>query len=155
MIFDTLDNWKRYFRGPVWDSVHAFLVSLDAETEEGEYEIRGRDVFARVITYETKAETEAILETHREYIDIQIALDKAERVGWLPVEGLEGEPYNPETDATFYRYPGRLDAEALLRPGFFVALFPSDAHMPGLITEKAHVMKKAVVKVKVGLADYC
>jgi len=73
MIVDHIKNWKNYAFGPAWGKSFTFLETLDAESEDGEFPIDGETMFARVMSYETRNETdpEAVLEAHRKYVDIQ------------------------------------------------------------------------------------
>ena len=76
MIVDCIDSWQKYTLGPAWEKAFGFLISLDSSAPEGETRIDGDRLFARVMGYETKDETslDAVLEVHRRYVDIQMAL---------------------------------------------------------------------------------
>ena len=152
MITDCLENWSRYFSQAPWRVTFDYLSQLDPAIAEGDYELQGKDIYARVMSYDTVTEDKAILEAHHKYIDIQLSLIEDERIDWFPLEGLqEKTPYNPEKDSTHYHRPGPAPAQVMVRPGMFVVLLPTDAHMPKLITTVPHLMKKAVVKLKVAL----
>ena len=152
MILDTLDNAKAYPLGSAWTEAMAFLSALGPDTEEGEYPIRGKDVFARVMRYETRAEKDAVLETHREYVDIQTVLEGREDMVWHPAETLEAETaYDPEKDAQFYRHPNVAPAQFTITPGTFAVFFPWDGHMPSLrVDGQPEWVKKVVVKIRIG-----
>lgn len=150
MIIDSISNWKMYFRGDEWRMIAEFLVTLDKDTKEGEYPIIGDQIFARVMTYETKVWGEAVFEAHRNYIDIQTVLSGFEGIAWHPAGELKVvKPYHSETDVEFYATPNTSPAKVDVRPGLFVALFPNDAHMPQLIVDDtSKQVKKVVVKVR-------
>ena len=153
MIVDRLENWQRYFQGKAWRCAFEFIMALPPEAPEGITEIQGRDIYARVMSYETTTEDQAALEAHREYIDIQASLIKDERIDWFPLKGLSArDVYDPEKDVVHYHHPGPTPAQVAVQPGMFAVFFPEDAHMPRLITDKPHLMKKVVVKLRVGLS---
>lgn len=149
VILDRIERWPRYFADAPWRRAFEFLARLDARAAEGTYEIEGQDIYARVIVYQTLNETAAILESHRQYVDIQAALEGSERIAWFPLEGLRPEaPYDNAKDAIFYEHQAQAGGEAILEPGRFAVFFPSDAHMPQLVVGEPQVMKKVVIKVR-------
>jgi YhcH/YjgK/YiaL family protein len=129
------------------------MQSLNADSEERRYEIQGDEIFANVESYETRMPEEAVLETHRKYVDIQAVLKGGERLECFARDGLEIErPYDEFKDAEFYKRttpgPTRVD----LTPGSFITFFPHDAHMPGLVIgQESKVVKKVVIKIGVEL----
>lgn len=153
VIVGQLLDWRDHLEGEMWQEAFDFLQSLGPDAEDREVELRGDKMFARVISYDTRSTDTAILESHREYIDVQTALSGPEGIDWYPVNALEvKEPYNDEFDrALYHRYepaPAHIDNH----PGMFVVMYPGDAHMPQLIVgnEPEHITK-AVVKVHVSL----
>ena len=156
MIVEELKNWRAVFRGKTWKTVFTALEALGPDTPEGETRLDGDDIILRVMSYATRRpwDESAVLEAHREYIDIQVSLQGAERIDWFPLEELtEKAPYNPDSDAVFFYRPGagRTPAPAHVDnvPGRFTVLFPTDAHMPQMSVEGEPCMvKKAVVKLR-------
>lgn len=154
MITDTFDRWRRYGSAPVWERAFDFLSSLDANAPEGKTLLQGDDLFAIVMSYDTRERCDAMLESHRKYVDIQAVLTEAEGIDWFPREGLEVKiPYDAEKDAMFYhRLDGTAPAHLEMKPGRFVILYPEDAHMCQLIVDGAiRTIKKVVVKVRLDL----
>ncbi len=153
MIIDKLENWKQYHFGPGWKRAFDFLISLVPDAEEKKYYIQGDEIFAQVMSYETRTPETAVLETHQKYIDIQTVLIGGERIEWFPREGLVVDtPYNESKDAEFYKRICPGTAHVDISPGTFVMFFPHDAHMPSLMIEKnLELVKKVVVKIKVEL----
>lgn len=150
MIADRIDRWSRYFDAPAWRAAFEYLATLDATAEEGFTELDGRNLYARVMSYETKHEAGAVLESHREYIDIQSALEGPERIAWYPLEGLEPlGPYNEAKDVLHYRHPAYASGQMIVEPGHFIGLFPTDGHMPQLAAGPPRLIKKVVIKVRV------
>ncbi|MBT3482879.1 MAG: YhcH/YjgK/YiaL family protein [Opitutales bacterium] len=151
MIVDHIENWKRYSFGSTWELAFSFLEGLTSDSEERRYELDGDDVFAIVMSYPTKRETDAdaVLEAHRKYVDIQMALVGSERIACYPVHSLKMKtPYNAERDVEFFTYEKAAKIQLGMFPGTFACLLPQDAHMPQLGTGEERVeVKKVVVKI--------
>ncbi|MCL5269957.1 MAG: YhcH/YjgK/YiaL family protein [bacterium] len=156
MIIDRLDNWRNVFAGPIWETVFTALESLGPESPEGETPLRGDDIFMRVMSYMTRPHDEAVLEAHRQYIDIQAALAGGERIEWHPAAGLEVKtPYDAHKDAVFFRPPAPAPAGVNVFPGTFAVLFPGDAHMPQLLTgARPEQVRKVVIKLRASLVRH-
>lgn len=155
MIVDTLQNWQQNFSEPIWCQAFEFLQGLTADSVDGDYPLQGEDLFGRVMSYHTRTPDadDAVLEAHREYVDIQTTLSAPEGIDWFPRSSLEVKtPYDAEKDVEFYHRPGPAPAHVNVYPGFFAVLFPEDAHMPQLIVNgQSQLIKKAVVKVRLKL----
>ncbi len=151
MIVDHIQNWDRYSLGKAWEQAFEFLRTVTPEAEEMEYSLDGDALFARVMSYPTKEETDedAVLEAHRKYVDIQMALVGSERIACYPIHGLEEKTqYDAERDVQFFKYESKADIQIGVYPGTFVCLLPQDAHMPQLnMIERGATVKKVVVKV--------
>lgn len=106
--------------------------SLPAFTEP--QSIGWNESYFMVQSYTPASSANRLWETHRRFIDVQIILSGSERIGWSPSNMLTiVEPYDAEKDIEV------LDGEGLMHslgPGDFVILFPTDAHMPGIINGK-------------------
>ncbi|MFH1019102.1 MAG: YhcH/YjgK/YiaL family protein [Pseudomonadota bacterium] len=151
MIVDRLHNHTCYPFGKAWQLAFDFLLALPPDAEEKKYPLLGDDLFAIVMSYETRAPETSELEAHRNYLDIQAVLTGEEVIGWRQADELEIDtPYDAGKDVELYKHP----AQGLLRvdlfPGNFMALFPHDAHMPSLMTRQVPVFTKKVV-IKVGV----
>lgn len=150
MIVDTFENWALYFSGDVWEAILDFLAGLNENSVDGEYSIRGKGIFARVMSYQTKSRDEIAFEAHKEYIDIQAVIAGAEGIAWLPVSGLTvRQSYDAANDVEFYETPPTIPLRVDLSKGKFAALFPSDAHAAQLHVDGMPLrLKKVVVKVR-------
>jgi YhcH/YjgK/YiaL family protein len=159
MIVDHISNWKQYPLGAAWESVFAFLSTLSRDAEEKEYPLMGEQMFARVMSYPTKSETagDAVLESHRVYADIHMALIDSERIAVYPRHTLAvKDAYDPSRDVEFYTFTQKAALQLSMQPGSFALLLPNDAHMPGLHAENGTgTVKKVVVKVAMELLDLC
>lgn len=151
MIFDRLECIKRY-RGLGEGFVKAadFLENADVfSLPLGEFEIDGRAVYGFV--KETALERENLRwETHEQYVDIQILLGGAERIGYIPFSGQPvAVPYSAEKDVAFFAEPSK-GLECALRPGDFVIFLPGELHRPDCPVPGECLSRKMVLKVRVG-----
>lgn len=151
MIIDTIENISKYNKDAVWLKVVNFIKNIDNDLDDGEYEIDGTNIFARVMTYDTKNIEDAYPEAHKQYIDIQLVLSGEEMVVWAPVcELLNRTSYDEEQDVAFYERKSIISSTSILVPGYFMAFFPEDGHMPSLSTgETPCKVKKIVIKIAV------
>lgn len=147
MIIDTLDHLSSYeTMNPLFAQVVAFMKEHDLnKMEPGKYDIAGRDLFVNITVAKGKSPDEAVLETHRDMIDIQIPLSGDETYGYTPACMLPEAPYNAEKDITKF---GDLAADCYVtcHQGMFAIFFPQDGHAPCISFEPE--IKKAIFKVK-------
>lgn len=148
MVIDTLENLKEYAgMNPLFADVVKFLEENDLNAlEPGKHYIKDKDLFVNITTAKGKTPDQAVMETHKKMIDIQIPLDEEETYGYLPLEDLpEDIPYNEEKDIT--KYPGVPGSSYVTcRPGMMAVFFPQDGHAPCI--SNAAEIKKAIFKVK-------
>lgn len=148
MIFDLVSNSTAYKLPDIFYKAIEHSLSLTADSLDG-VTLLEDGLKASVSTYATKVLEEAKAETHRKYIDLQIAITGMERIhsfeyGVLPVS----EPYDAERDFEFYDASECApDASLILRPGSFVVFFPWDVHMPAVAVDFPERMKKVVYKI--------
>ena len=146
MIVDTLDNLEKYVSlNPLFSEVVEFLKKNDlSQLGEGKHFIKDKDLFVNITTAHGKTIDEAVFETHKEMLDIQIPLDNEETYGYLPLENLPEAEYNADKDVT--KYPGAVASTYITcQPGEFVIFFPQDGHQPCIGTGDIH---KAIFKIK-------
>ena len=147
MIYDTLQHRDQYR-----DLPERILRGLDylAETDfsalpDGRYEIDGDKLFANVGSYVTKPANDTP-EAHGKYMDIQYVFEGKELIGVGPLEEMgEIVEARPEGDI-WLRKAGHLDY-LTLEKGRFIALWPGDAHAPGIAADGTAPARKCVVKV--------
>lgn len=153
MIVDRLDNWRIYFKEPVWESIFAQLQALNENTPAMEKKIKDDDIILKVFSYETIGSNgpEAELESHKKYIDIHTTITKGERIEWYPTSVLKIiKPYDAAEDAVCYERPQPTCASLNMYTGIFAMFWPDDAHMPRLqVAGKSELIKKAVMKVSI------
>lgn len=148
MILDTWNNRSYYANThPLFPDAFSYIEEyLKNPMMPGIYEIRGKDLFAKVQEYETR--TAGYLEVHDEYIDIQFMVEGTERVEYADRDNLEpAMPYDEKEDALFLK-----DCHKCLsfdfNAGSFAIFFPGDAHKPAMCVDAPKLAKKVVLKVK-------
>lgn len=146
MVIDTLDNLGKYISlNPLFKKVAEFIKDNDLnKLENGKHEVDGNNIFVNIATAKGKDPYEAILETHKKMIDIQIPLDTAETYGYTPLCNLSDAIYNEEKDIT--KYDGPAESFVTCNPGMFAIFFPQDGHAPCISTTES--IHKAIFKVK-------
>lgn len=146
MILDSLKNIGMYESlNPNFKKAIEFICNNDLNALPlGKTVVCGDDIFANIVEISPKSKSEAMLEVHRKYIDIQIPLTADEVMGFTPLDKLPAPDYVEADDAALYP-TGMLAREYFnVAQGEFVIFFPQDAHAPA-ITDKP--MKKVIVKV--------
>ena len=148
MIHDVLENSARYEKlNPRFKQAFDFLKTADLATLPlGILELDGKNLYANVQEIEGKTSEIARMETHEQYIDIQIPVSKSEFMGWIASKNLKQitDEYNVERDMTFYADKAAYIINVQLSE--FVIFFPEDGHQPGIGDGK---WKKIIVKVKI------
>ena len=145
MVIDTIENLEKYASlNPLFNDVIDFIKANDLNAlEAGKHFIKGADLFVNIQCAKGKTKEEALLETHRKMIDIQIPLSTSETFGYTPLADLPEAEYNEEKDIT--KYQGAANTYVTCKPGEFAIFFPQDGHAP-CISEEAEI-KKAIFKI--------
>lgn len=153
MIIDKIENYKLYDFGSTWNKAFDFIKMLNENAEEKKYILDGENMFVGIDTYKTKIESDAVLESHKEYVDIQLLLSGKEKLKYSNISDLEiNKEYNIEKDVVFYKKKQSYTSEIIIEPGIFCVFFPEDAHMPQLrVCEESDQVKKVVVKINKNL----
>ena len=143
MVVDRLENIEKYASlNPLFAQAIEFLKSHDLNAlEVGKTELKGKDLLVNVAQTKPKTKEDAKLETHKDFIDIQIPLSGTDTAAkdCMP----EDAPYNAEKDITFFT--GLAESYIEVKPGMFAIFFPQDGHAPGITPDG---VKKVIVKVK-------
>lgn len=157
MIFDRLANQHLYHLGDAWREAFDFLRAADPALADGKHHLRGDELFAIVMGYQTQSSATSELEAHRRYLDIQMLLSGREKVLCHFVPDLAVlKAYDSATDFELYQIPPIAPAHFILSPGNFLALFTHDAHMPCLTLDHGpEPVRKVVVKVAMDLLEFC
>ncbi len=105
MILDTLKNAKKYYNlHPEFKEAFEFLNKFDTNSfETGKIEIND-NVYAIIAKENTRKESDAYLEAHRQYIDIQYIISGKEYMGWESIDNCENvhQEYDNEKDLEFF-----------------------------------------------------
>lgn len=148
MILSTLSQSARYAAlHPLFARAFEYIRDTDLlALAPGRYPIVGEQLFVIVENIAGRAREAAQLECHRRYIDIQLALEGVDEMGWKALADCT-QPvgdYSAEKDILFFR-----DAPATwiaTPPGAFCIFFPEDAHAP--LVSAGHI-RKAIFKIAV------
>ncbi|WP_068467953.1 YhcH/YjgK/YiaL family protein [Candidatus Protochlamydia phocaeensis] len=149
MIVDSLSRCQRYFKiHPGFEEAFQFLIqaSRTQTFHPSRTEIAGKQLIAIFEQVQGKSRQGAVLEAHRQYIDIQYTFSGFEEIGWKPLEECQQikQDYQSDKDIAFFS-----DAPSLWIPlpaTTFAIFFPEDAHAPLAAMGSANkiIMKVAV-----------
>ena len=146
MYIGSLQNANRvYNMHPGFKTLFEFVANHDFNAIPlGRVEIDGDNVYAvNVDTIGTPRENQP-LEMHRRYIDVHIALEDGETIGWKPIESIKTytQPYMEQGDCALS--PDEADIYFPVRKGQFVIVYPEDPHAPAIGSGK---IRKIIGKV--------
>ena len=149
MIKDYINNAHRYDDlHPNFRSVLEILQSLNLDAlQPGHIELDGKYVYININETNTKKKEEAKLESHRQYIDIQMPLIGNETFGVKPTTECLSPIGNFDTERDIIFYEDMPDEYITLSKGEFIIFFPEDAHAPCIDTIDNHL--KLIVKISV------
>ncbi len=144
MIVDTLASPTAFAHLPWFVRVRDFLAAHDLTTvEPGRHDIDGDQCFV-IVADDVRRDDVAPLEAHRQYIDVQIALQGSFDIMWSPLSSCTRvtKPYDTDDDVELYA-----DAPSTrvhVAEGTAVVLYPDDAHAP---QPPANAVRKCIFKV--------
>lgn len=148
MLYGTLKHLDSY-RGIHPGVMRGLEILRDtdfSQLEDARYEVDGDNLFFFLQSYESKPANDTP-EAHKKYVDIQFLVSGRERMGVAPLEDMvEVAEARPEGDIWLYHGP---TDEILLTGDRFAALWPEDAHAPGIAVDGPERCRKCVVKVKI------
>ena len=148
MIHDLLENSARYESlNPRFKQAFDFLKMTDlVNLPLGIMELDGKNLYVNVQEIEGKTIELARMETHEQYIDIQVPVSGTEWMGWIALKNLKQitAGYDAEKDVAFYA--DKTTNIIKVQPLEFTIFFPEDGHQPGI---GDGIWKKLIVKVKV------
>ena len=150
MIYDLIDNKHFYFKQDeaIYKAL-TFAGDFDLSQADGRYEIDGDNLFALVMTYNTKDGQDGLFEAHKDYIDVQLILDGQELLNVVVEDNLKvDQSYCAEDDVILFNPPDKFSSMLLL-PGIFTVLYPQDIHRPGRCLDGVKKVRKMVLKVRV------
>lgn len=150
MIHDTLKNAGRYAGlGEKFVAAFAWAERLERQPADGRREIAGEELFATVMSYQTKRPENRTQEAHRIYADVQVMLQGEELIHLTPATAVgKGDGYQDEKDFELFSMPAE-HSMVRLREGEFAVFFPGEGHKPGLAIAAPQPVRKVVIKVRV------
>lgn len=148
MILDTLDQADQYFSAhPGFAPAFEYLRTTDfSRLAPGRNEVDGTRLFLMFNVGEGRGRNNVLLEVHRQYIDIQLALEGTDEIGWKPLYDCSQVHKDYQADGDFALYADRPVTWIPVPPRQFAIFFPGDAHAP---MGAVGMLKKAVLKVAV------
>ncbi len=150
MIFDTVKNMKFYSKMmPELETIQKFVLDFAAGKKENRrYDLDGDKLFVSPSVYMPKEHEGAEYESHIKYADVQVMIKGKEYIGVAPLEDCKvTKPFEDGGDIAFYT--SEKGSLCLLEEGYFLVLYPQDAHMPCLKVEDGTEVTKLVFKVRI------
>ena len=152
MIYDEFDNISLYCKKD--DALYTaimFAKIFDLSQPDGEYEVEGRDIFAKVQSYSTQEAEKRTFEAHRDYYDVQVMRIGSERQDAYVGREADLEPlteYNDENDTIKLKSP-TVFSSIIVSPGEFVVYYPQDIHRPNCCVDVPANVRKICMKVRI------
>lgn len=152
MIFDSIYNRKQY--AGIHPGIDCLLELMKDYTPnnypEGRVDVDGDALFMNFADYETHGSDTALLEAHKQYIDVMYMVEGSEIIYIKPTAEMRHitKPYDPEMEALL----GQMESDTAairMEPGRFIILFPQDAHAPGCYVDEVQKVKKIIGKVRI------
>jgi len=148
MVLDLISNSQKYeSMHPLFKQAFDFLKNTDfSQLQPGKIYLDGDNLFVNYAECKTKTVETAKMETHQKYIDIQVAVEKAEVMGYIPAAELKQpmDVYNEAKDIQFFY--DKATAMINVAPGQFVIFWPEDGHQPAIAEG---TWRKVIIKVKI------
>lgn len=150
MIYEKLNKLLEYIPTEKQGKVKNFLDSISVDMEEKRYPIDGEDIYARVMSYNTKLEENCDIEAHDCYVDIQFTLLGEEGISIYPREKMNILSSDADNDfITFKKENALPQVRVRNEAGWFTLIQTYEAHRPQESTNrKCEVVKKCVIKIK-------
>ena len=150
MIFDTVKNMDYYVKMmPELEQIQKFIEDYTkGEMKMERIDLDGDNLFVSPATYMPKDHEGAEYESHIKYADVQVVLKGREYIGVAPLEDCTvTKPFTDGGDIAFYT--SEKGSLCLVEAGYFLVLYPQDAHMPCLKVEDGEEVTKLVFKVRI------
>jgi len=145
MVIDNLKHLRDYESlHPLFAKAFDYIEQTDLNAlEPGKIVLVENELIVNVMQIPPKTKEEAKLETHEEYIDIQVPITDVEVMGYTQCTDLPEAEYDASVDMTLYE--GAAADYITVKPGMFTLFFPEDGHAPGITSAG---LKKIIIKVK-------
>lgn len=149
MIFDKVENMSLYFHKlPGFEKIEeAYKAFCNNPIENGRVDIDGDKLWCNVATYTVDPNNPLKYEAHKEYADVQLMFNGAEKFGWANINECDiTEDFKEGCDIAFMTSENGQFFE--LKKGYFAVFFPEDAHAPCRKSDSSDTAHKLVYKVK-------
>lgn len=145
MVIDSLKNMRDYESlNPLFGKAFDYIEQTDLNAlEPGKIVLIENELIVNVSQIPPKTKEEAKLETHNEYVDIQVPISDVEVMGYTRRADLPETEYDASIDMALY--DGEAESYFTVKPGMFTLFFPEDGHAPGITPVG---LKKIIIKVK-------
>ena len=150
MIFDSIENLGKYACIPHLDSILNFIRNTDiSKLPVGDIEIKGKDLFVKVLRYAPKDSSENFFETHSNYTDVQMIYEGLEAMHIVaPIHLTKTDEFKMKGDFTFYKATENI-SEFVVGKDEFTVFFPGEPHKPGCLYKSIkNPVLKLVFKVR-------
>ena len=147
MVLDSLKNAAQYYSlHPRFQEVFDYIASHDLVAMEcGRHDIDGDNIFVNIQELDLRDKSEARLELHRKYIDIQLLLSGPNEIfGWSEKKDCLTAETEFDEQKDIQLFTDIPQCFYSVGEGQFSILFPEDGHAPML--GEGHV-KKCIFKV--------
>ena len=149
MVIDRIENAEKYVSlHPPFGKVFEALKKLTADSPAGRTEVDGDSAFVNFSSYENKDVSDCKFESHKKYIDIQYVVKGHEHIDVCAADALVCTDDRLDSgDIAFYENTDCFST-ADLSDGWFVILYPGEAHRPLVAPDGKPVFTaKAVGKI--------
>ena len=150
MIYDTFENIGLYCKeGDALYKAITYARDFDLSQPDGEYEVDGPKIFAKVVAYQTSPAEVRQFEAHEKYIDVQVLHTGQERMDITISRKLEPlGPYDQAEDVVKFETPDTFSS-ITMEQGMFVVFFPHDIHRPNCNLNGVSKNRKICMKVRI------
>ncbi len=149
MIYDRIENLGVYFKDrALFENIEKVINDfIENPFDNGRIDIDSENIWCNVAKYNVEVKDEIKYEAHRKYADVQVMVDGEEIIGYSNFNDCTiTENFKPDNDIAFMTSDKGVMIP--LRKGYFMALFPEDAHAPCLKSDNSDFAHKLVFKVK-------
>ncbi|MEQ2455139.1 YhcH/YjgK/YiaL family protein [Flavonifractor hominis] len=150
MVLDRIERASLYYGlGPRFQTALEWLAQIDPDTlvPGQRVSIDGENVYATRFDVETKPASNAQLEGHQNYADIQFLVSGEEALGYTAADSavVPAADYDATKDIQFFT--AQWDT-LTISPGTFYIVWPQDLHAPRLAYNGVKPVRVIVAKVK-------
>ena len=148
MIIDNIYNAPLYYNlHKRFKKAFEFLETIDFENcQEGSIEVDGNNIKLIISSNKLKNEEDALLETHRKYIDIHIPISGNETFGWKSAKQLKKSVDKYSSESDFQLFHDSATTHFTISPGEFAIFLLEDAHAPLIGSGE---LKKIIFKIAI------